>query len=222
MPKSKFAAVLAVTLLSACTEARIPVPAEIAAGTEQLPLTGIGGWQKGHFRLGASQGSFDRRAEQRRLLGFVRDSGMASFDASGPEFGGSAAGWCAFAQREIDTGIAVLPNGRLHYSCEFDRGGQLFLVEVPHGPGPLAGRSRAGEVRIGGTRVAIKAIHTAAGMTIPSGSPLGYSFSVAGRPIGAVNLNGAKTVYAPRQPGPERDAVLMASLALALFWDPGA
>lgn len=213
---------VAATLLAGCTEARIGVPAELAGATEQLPLTGIGGWRGGHFRIGNSQGSFTRRADQRRLFGFVRDRGMASFDASGPEFGGSAAGWCAFAQGEFDAGVAVLPNGRLNYRCEFDRGGQMFLVEVPYGSGLLAGRSRAGEIRLGGTTVEVKAIHTAPGMAVPTGTPLGYSFRVGGRQIGAVNLNGAKAVYAPRQPGPERDAVLMGSIALALFWDPGA
>jgi len=61
------------------------------------------------------------------------------------------------------------------------------------------------------------------GGSLPNGTPLGYSFDVAGRQVGAVDLNGRnKTIYAPRQPGPERDAVLMAALALSVFWDPGA
>ena len=209
-------------LLGGCTEGHVGVPADMAMATDQIPLTGIGGWQDGHFRLGTSQGSFTRRADQRRLLGFVRDRGTASFDAAGPEFGGNAAGWCGFAQGELDTGVAVLPNGRLHYQCEFDRGGSMFLAEVPYGSGLLAGRSRAGEVRLGNTIVQVRAVHTAPGLAVASGTPLGYSFSVAGRQIGAIDLNGRKTVYAPRQPGPEREAVLMGSLALALFWDPGA
>jgi hypothetical protein len=71
-------------------------------------------------------------------------------------------------------------------------------------------------------KVGIRPIHHAASGGLPTGMPLGYAFEIAGRQVGAVDLNGTgKTIYAPRQPGPERDAVLMASLALSVFWDPG-
>ncbi|HEY8592925.1 MAG TPA: hypothetical protein VIL42_08700 [Sphingomicrobium sp.] len=223
MRKLTLAALLAAAALSACTEARIAVPSDVAAGTQQLALTGIGGWQDGSFRLGASEGRFSRRAEQARIFDiFVRNRGMATFEASGPELNGRAGATCGFREGEFDAGLAVLPAGRLTYNCRFDGGGELFLAEVPYGTGLLAGRSRAGEIRIGSERVAIEAIHNAAGGSLPAGTPLGYSFSVGGRQIGAVNLNGAKTVYAPATPGAERDAVLLGSLALALFWDPGA
>ena len=87
----------------------------------------------------------------------------------------------------------------------------------------MAGRTRAGELRLGQLTVAIRPIHQAQGGGLPTDMPLGYAFDVGGRQIGAVDLNGTnKTIYAPRQPGSERDAVLMASLALSVFWDPGA
>ena len=217
------------SMLAGCTQARIAAPSDLGAASERLALAGIRGWQDGRFRLGSSEGRFSRRAEQTRLFDiFVRSRGMASFDAAGHELGGSVRGWCGFSEGEIDAGVAVLPHGRMTYHCRFDGAagtprGELSLAEVPHGTGLLTGRSRAGEVRVGKATVAVRAIHNAAGAGLPSGTPLGFSFSVGGRQIGAVDLNGSpRTVFAPRTPGPERDAVLLGSLALALFWDPGA
>lgn len=217
-------------LLAGCVgSARIAIPGDVQASTEQLKLTGMGGWQDGHFRLGASEGKFSRRLAQTKFLGaFVRNSGGGSFELVGPELGGIAGGRCGFDEREIDTGLAVVPSGRLTYHCDFQRDGRpveggLMLAEVPHGHGPFSGRTRAGEFRLGQLIVGVQPIHRAAGGGLPVGTPLGYAFLVEGRQIGAVDLNGTnKTIYAPRNAGPERDAVLMASLAMSVFWDPGS
>ena len=217
------------TSLGGCSEARIAMPGELQSTTEELKLAGMGGWQDGHFRLGASEGRFSRRATQTKLFDtFVRNAGSGSFEVAGPELGGTAGGRCGFEEREIDAGVVTLPNGRLTYRCAFRRNGKpvaggLMLAEVPHGTGAFAGRTRAGEVRLDGLAVDVRPIHRARGGSLPAGTPLGYSFHIDGRQVGAVDLNGTtKTIYAPRQPGPERDAVLMASLALSVFWDPGA
>ena len=205
------------------------MPGDLQSNSEVLRLTGMGGWQDGHFRLGASEGRFSRRATKTTALNaFVRNAGGGGFEVTGPELGGSAGGRCGFQEREINAGVATLPNERLTYNCAFQRDGQpvdggLFLAEVPSGSGILAGRTRAGELRLGQLTVAIRPIHQAQGGGLPTDMPLGYAFDVGGRQIGAVDLNGTnKTIYAPRQPGSERDAVLMASLALSVFWDPGA
>ena len=205
------------------------MPSDVLANTEQLELTGMSGWQDGHFNLGASEGKFSRRSSTTTVFDrFVRNAGHGNFEIAGPELGGVAIGRCAFDEREIDADVAVLPNGRLTYTCEFSRDGRridggLLLAEVPHRTGLLAGRTRAGEVRLGATRVGIRAIHHVEGGGLPTGTPLGYAFDVNGRQIGAIDLNGGdKTIFAPARPGPERDAVLMASLALSVFWDPGA
>jgi hypothetical protein len=222
-------ALLACAALSGCAPARIALPSDVTANMEKLELTGMGGWQDGHFRLGASEGRFSRRATTTAILNtFVRNAGSGSFEISGPELGGSAGGRCGFEEREIDAGVAVLPNDRLTYRCVFHRDGRpvqggLMLAEVPHGSGLLAGHTRVGELRLDQFVVNIRPIHHMRGGSLPNGTPLGYSFDVAGRQVGAVDLNGRnKTIYAPRQPGPERDAVLMAALALSVFWDPGA
>jgi hypothetical protein len=222
-------ALLGSATLAGCSAAPLAVPSDLAETTEQLRLTGMGGWQDGRMQIGASAGRFSRRATQTRLFdSLVRNAGGGRFDIAGPEVGGSAAGRCGFEEREIDLGVVVVPNGRLTYRCDFRRdghplAGSLFLAEVPNGSGALAGRTRAGEIQLNGVRIAIRPVHHMAGGGLPAGSPVGYAFDIGDRQIGAVDLNGtSKTIYAPRRPGPKRDAVLMASLALAVLWDPGS
>lgn len=215
-------------LVGGCSTAQIAVPGHVAASTEPVMITGIGGWQDGQFQIGDAAGSFRRRAGQSRSFDtLVENSGRSSFSVSGPDFGGTATAHCGFDEREIDFGGLAIPAGRLTYSCRFLSDGRpveggLFIAEVPRGTGLLAGRSRAGEIRLGSARLGIQAIHDFAGGGMPAGQPIGYAFDIDGRQVGAVDINGSpKTVYAPVQRGEEREAVLLASLALATFWDPG-
>ena len=221
---------LAAALSSGCVrEARIALPSDVQARTERIELTGMGGWERGEFRLGASSsGTFTRRSLQTRLADFyVQNIGGGSFDVAGPELGARLSGRCGFHEEEFDTGVVVAPGARLAYGCEFARDrvplrGGLLLKEVPTSRSLLAGRTRAGELQVGELTLGVRAIHQLEGGSLPSGSPLGYAFHLDGRQIGAVDLNGPnKTIYAPATPGPEREAVLLASLALSVFWDPG-
>jgi hypothetical protein len=214
-------------LLSGCVrEAEIAMPSDLRAASERIELAGLGGGERGSFRLGGSEGRFTRKSVQEQYDdGYVRKSGGGSFTADGPEVGGALSARCAFDEAEQDSGILVHPIERLAYRCGFRRGteikGELVLDEVPRGRGLLAGRSRAGFLDYDGRRIGIRAIHDMEGGRMPTGTPLGYAFDVEGRQIGAVDLNGGdKTIYAPRA-GPEREAVLAASLALSIFWDPG-
>ena len=222
-------AALAATALTGCVqEARIAMPAHVAAGTERLEVAGMGYGERGDFTLGASQGRFVRQALQTGGDILVHNVGRGGFDITGPELGGRVTARCGFHESEYEAGSVAVTADRLAYGCEFERDreplqARLLLAEVPTSRGPLAGRTRAGELQLGDIRIGIRAIHDLEGGRVPSGTPLGYAFDVDGRQIGAVDLNGGnKTIYAPRAPGAEREAVLMASLALSVFWDPGA
>ncbi len=216
-------------LASGCVrEARIAMPSDVQARTERIELTGMSGWERGDFRLGTAPGTFTRRSTQTRLDDFyVENIGGGSFDVAGAETGARLSGRCGFHEEEFDTGAIVAPGLRLAYGCEFARDGRplrggLLLREVPTSRSLLAGRTRAGELEVGDLTLRVRAIHDMEGGAVPSGSPLGYAFHIDGRQVGAVDLNGPnKTVYAPVEPGPVREAVLLASLALSVFWDPG-
>ena len=222
-------AALGVLLLGGCVkEARIAMPSDLSASTQRIELTGMGGWERGDFQLGASPGRFVRAAYQESDDGgfTVRDVGGGSFEVIGPDVDGALAANCTFQRAQRDMVAFTLTNDPFAYRCRFSRDRQpidagLILEAIPRSPGKLlSGVTRAGEVHIDGAVVTIHAIHDMEGGRIPSGTPLGYMFDVEGRRIGAVDLNGGtKTIFAPPA-GPERQAVLAASLALSILWDP--
>lgn len=223
------AAALAALLLIGCVgEARIDTPPALAAASQRLELTGMGAGEKGSFRLGSAIGRFTRSAIRETAYDGldIRNRGGGTFEVEGPDFASAMSARCGFNEEEYDSGLLVAPVSRFAYRCTFMSGeggsiGTLVLHEVPRSPGKLlSGRTRAGEANIGGRLIRIRAIHDMAGGRMPTGTPLGYMFDIDGREVGAVDLNGLdKTIYAPPR-GPEREAVLAASLALSILWDP--
>jgi hypothetical protein len=214
--------------LAGCVrEARIATPSGLVAASEQIELE-MGNGERGRLRLGASEGRFTRQAiEESRDWGFeTLRYGGGTFDVSGPEVGGGLAGTCGYDESERNLGSLAVADLRFAYRCRFARDGApieagLILEEIPTRPGRLlSARTRTGEVHIDDMVVTIRAVHEMEGGGLPTGTPLGYAFDVDGRAIGAVDLNGSdKTIFAPRS-GPERQAVLAASLALSILWDP--
>ena len=226
--------ILALSLLagaaSGCSTARIALSPHLAAATEPLALTGMGYGETGRFAVAGSSGSFTRKAlESRQLAPFTDDAtthyrGGGSYSISGPDVAGTVSATCRYHEDEVDAGALVTTVERFRYRCAFARDGRpidadLRLAAVPRSPGKLlSAATRAGRLRVGGQTLMIEPIHHMVGTRLPSGDPLGYRFIRDGREIGAVDLNGErKTVFAPRH-GPDREAVLIGSVALSILW----
>lgn len=221
------AAAAAALLLGGCgiREAHIAMPGDLTAASEPLRLRGIGGGTRGSFDLEGAPGSFTRSAERLGIFDplLVRNSGGGSFRLAGAS--GDLAGRCRFVEREVTIGnIAVTPD-RLRFSCGFARDGrptaaELVLEDPKSAFGTVHGRSeRRGILYFEGEEIEVRSIHRDQGGGLPAPHAIGYMFAQDGREIGAVNLNGARTIYAPRDPR-VREAVIAAGIALALFWDP--
>lgn len=223
------AATLATAMLAGCVrEARIALPSELAASSERLELRGMGGGRTGRFELAGARGTFSRTADRLAVSDplFVGHTGGGRFEIEGAPGVAPLGGRCGYRQGQVNVGpISVTPR-RLAFHCAFGRGGEpidaSLLIEDPDAPlGSLDGRARrAGVMFFEGAWIDIRSIHRDAGGGLPLPTPLGYAFSIAGRPIGAVDLNGSnKTIFAPHA-GPDREAVMAAAAALAIFWDP--
>lgn len=221
-------AIMAGALVS-CTEARIAVPAELAATAEPLQLTGMGFGQRGKFALGGSSGTFARHSLSARTSepfipeDFTSFFGDGSFSVTGADFAGRVEADCRFLESEADAGPATVTTIPFRYKCTFSRDGKpmdaaLTLHAAPRRVGPLLAETRSGRFAYAGRTVGIEPIHHSPQLGIPTSEPLGYRFVRDGTDIGAIDLNGErKTIYAPRS-GADREAVLMAGLALSVLW----
>jgi hypothetical protein len=228
--KAILLAAAAAAALSACTirEARIAMPSNLAASSERLVLSGMGGGRSGRFQIAGANGTFHRTADRLGMLDplFVRHSGGGRFEVGAAPGIAALDGRCSYREGQVNAGpIAVTPR-RLAFHCAFGRDGRPIAAELaiadPQGPlGTLHGRAeREGVLYFEGETIEIRSIHRDRGGGLPNPTALGYLFSVGGQAVGAVDLNGGdKTIYAPVS-GPRREAVLAAALALSILWDP--
>jgi hypothetical protein len=88
--------------------------------------------------------------------------------------------------------------------------------------GLCTGPARSGEIAIGEVRLQLHSAHAIAGSLPPTTSPMGHVFERDGRSVAAVELNGTEPVIfiAAGRSSQERQASVLASLALELLWDP--
>lgn len=215
---------LAGTALTGCVqEARIAMPSDVAPRTDRVELRGIGAGTRGHFDLGGSPGSFVRGAGRASGFGLVHKQGGGRFSVAGPA--GELSGGCDFREDAVKLGDGVQVTARpFGYRCDFERDGvpiEAFLALDEARGGAAAFRyARTGSLSFEGQRIAISSIHHFEGSKMPTLTPLGYAFEAEGGQIGAMDLNGSdKILFVPRDPR-QREAVLAASLALAILWDP--
>jgi len=226
---ARLAVCSAMIALGACSVAQITVPADLASA-QPLQITGMGFGERGTFALASSSGSFyrqalsnrhrDFRTSPERVTSYFGDSG---FEVRGPDFGGTVAAACTHFEQEVGTRAYSVTTGPFQYRCRFMRDGrplptELILHAAPRAVGPLMAETRIGRLSVGGRQIDIEPIHNSPGLKIPTSEPLGYRFVSAGRNLGAVDLNGERKIIYALGAGEDREAVLMASLALSVLW----
>lgn len=221
-------AVLVALSTAACTPARMAVPDHLASSAEVLPLTGMGGGKHGRFQLAGVPGTFSRGADRLGVMDplLVHHSGGARFQLAASNLAPEIAGRCSYREGQINAGAISITPKRLGYRCDLtDGNGRLagmLTIRDSHGAfGNLSGKAeREGVIDYKGERLVVRSVHQAAGAILPLQTPIGYMFLADGRQVGAIDLNGTdRTILAPRA-GPLREAVIAASLALSVFWDP--
>lgn len=216
--------------LSGCVvrEARIRTSPDLAVSAERIELTGMGAGERGDFRLGGATGTFTRSAERLGIFDplLVRHSGGGAFRLVTSQGAPELAGRCSYREGVVNAGPISVTPGKLVFQCDFARNRRpldatFIIVDPKPALGTAHGRDeRRGMLTYEGREIAVRSIHRNAAGGLPTPTALGYSFSTDGREIGAVDLNGLnKTLFVPRN-GPEREAVILASIALSTFWDP--
>ena len=220
----------AAAVLSGCSvrEAQIGMAPGLAASTERLQLTGMGVGRSGDFHLGEVSGTSTRSADRLGIFEplLVKHRGAGSFRLQASQNMSELAGRCSYREGITNAGPVSITPDRLVFHCTFARDrrpieASLIISDPKSRFGTLHGRDeRTGVLVYEGREIVLRSIHRDIGGGLPTPTALGYSFSADGREIGAVDLNGLnKTLYVPRD-GPDREAVIVGSVALSTFWDP--
>jgi hypothetical protein len=205
--------------------AHMVMPSELAAA-ETIPIESIGYGRSGDFRVDGYTGIFTRSADRLRFGDtYQRRSGHTDFALHVPMTGQNLEARCDMREATIQIGIIAATPQRMAYGCDFTSGGRpvaagFELREVVHGIETLK-RERAGVMALGGIRVVIRSVHRLQGAMFDTAEPIGYVFEAEGRTIAALSLNGQPKIHlAALSDRDTRTAVVAASVALALFWDP--
>lgn len=222
---------LVLSSAGACTgfaPAEMRLPPNLAMHSARLPVEGFGGWTHGRYRTGDWRGGYERSEERLEFFDtVVRKSGHSEFTIGGPGISSTIEGYCRMRERAIDLGVVEFRPKPMSYRCEFTADGRdipsrFELQEVRSGiGGALSRRERHGEIALGGETVQIYSVHKLAGSPIEMASPIGYVFEKRGRPVGAIELNGAPVLHIAdlTDEGLSR-TITVGAIALAAFWDP--
>jgi len=159
---------------------------------------------------------------------FTSDKFKTSFTISGPGLGDGVSGDCAGGQGRIGLDWLPFKRDKLDYVCIYGgaapKDAELNLAMSAGGKllNRLAQPQRGGEFHYGPVVLRVTT-ELLGGLTLSNGQTSDYLIARPdGTPIGAVRKTGLQpTVYLPKMPGPERDAVAVLALSLIFFNDPG-
>ena len=127
-------------------------------------------------------------------------------------------------ERSVTLDIVEFKPGPMALGCDVRSGGQIapVMLEVQEAAADFTNREqRRGRVMIDGAALDIRSVHEIAGSPLPTAAPMGYVFERNGVAVGGVDLNNGPAVFeAPGATVADRKAVLLAAVALSVFWDP--
>ncbi len=156
---------------------------------------------------------------------FSKDVTKAEFNVTGPGWAAPVTAICGGGQKRWGFGWATFSEDPVSYSCLFPSGAPSDArLGLALSQGTWRGRlqqpQRAGELLWNGTTIRFETKRIG-GLPIGGGRVMGYVFRKGDQEIGGLDLNGiGPTFYLPPKGSPDRDAVLVAALAVYFFQDP--
>lgn len=224
-------AILAMAALAAITTSACAItPAEMARpvalqSASATPITGFGGGERGSFAVGQNTGSFSRSATKLSFFDlFNMREGGANFTLQGADFQNGLQVACTMRERSVTIDIVEFKPGPMALGCDVRSGGQIapVMLEVQEAAADFTNREqRRGRVMVDGAALDIRSVHEIAGSAFPTAAPMGYVFERNGVAIGGVDLNNGPAMFeAPGASAADRKAVVLAAVALSVFWDP--
>jgi len=223
--------VIATMSLSACVSIK---PAEMAqpsglTSAKLYQVAGLGHGRTGTFQIGAWNGAFQRSDDRLAIFDplIQQRKGLVQFSFNGPSLDGTIRAECSAKERTLQLDFIAMTVSPMAYSCSFRHDGRTLparfeVQSQSDGVETLMAR-RAGEIAFDRAIVQIRSSHRIVGTPLPSPTPMGYEFTRAGAPIGSVSFNKGMEVRVVQGTTPEEErAIILASLALGIVWDPAA
>lgn len=211
------------SLLSGCgaiRPAEMALPAELAGAAPET-VQGLGGARAGRFTLGADSGSFRRGLDRLSLFELVSfDRASTRYTLDRPD-GSAVQAACRGRQTSATLGLLNAQPRPFTLECEWS--GALSARMTLAAPSAIPGTraERSGSFQAQGLTLTLSSIHKVQGSPLPLEAPIGYLISHAGRPVGAIELNGSTPrLWRPARADSLHEPVSLAALALALLWDP--
>lgn len=223
------ALIIGASSCAAIQPARMALPPSLAAAAETVTIAGIGGGQAGSYVAGSTTGTFSRSATRLAFFDplFEMRDGRTSFTMEQSAMYGPLRVSCRMRQRTITLDIVSFDPDPMAFGCDVSSEGRPFPANFEiqaHSEGlggMLMREERRGEIAFDGVILSVRSIHDLEGSPFQLAIPIGYVFERNGMAVGAVETNGNPVVfYGAGTDAPTRQAVLIASLALGLFWDP--
>jgi hypothetical protein len=209
--------------LSACASlpaAQVALPAPLSTQTPEL-VEGLGVARNGSFAIGAATGTFSRGRDRLELFEVVNWDRAKTRYALALADGARTEAACTGKAVELTWRVLAADAKPFSVECEW-RGSRSARLAV-NAPALAVGTKaeRSGRFTMNGLALDVRSLHDVQGSPLPLEAPIGYLFSQDGRPVGAMELNGAvPRLWRPAAGDPLHEPVTLAALALALLWDP--
>ena len=214
---------LPILALGACavTATEVALPPSLAGG-ETLAIEGVNGGLSGRVRVGAQEGTFQRTRRETTALGtYESDVATTRLNLTGPDLARPIEVDCRIERRAVTSQGVSIPTQPTAYDCVLSRGGALVVEEKREVAGPYPFPVRLGRVTLDGTTLSVRSLHDYAGIEREALEALGYSFADGDTVVGAVSLlMPPRLTIAPGADEGQRAAMIAASAALAITWEP--
>jgi hypothetical protein len=227
-PLGRMRAVLALAALTAftgcagVTTARVALP-EGWTATETVEVAGAGGARRLNVSAGGLSARVERSADRVTLFDRADIDRATLRLVVTPDQGPTRSLACRARRTTLTLGIVTGSPQPLDLRCQAEDGSpRLQLDESRTNMGTRV--THQGRWTQGAQVLQIGSLHRLAGAGWPSSEPVGYQLAdPQGRVLAILDLAGGtpRVVWPAGGPaGPWREAVLEASLVLALWWDP--
>ena len=206
------------------------LPTDLASGIA-LPISGIGGGNRGVVVAGSFSGNFERNETRLALYDAMaeqRNFDLRFFLVEGQTDRRINVN-CGMRTSAVTVDVVSVDAEPMHFVCLIDGedgapAGRLQLRSVREGlGGMLSLEERQGEIALDGLILRIRSSHQMEGTSLSIADPIGYVLSQNGRPVGAISLNGEPVLTVHSDADARlRQAVTVAGVTIGLFRDPAA